>query len=120
MTDWDATDPFARARREQGVLAADFLGETIPLILRYREVRQAAGDYQTYSSDAPYRVPIPSEERVRSVRQLPIEVDPPEHTDYKAIVKPFFSAPKRPEMMAKVEDLIGSMLDEALAADTVD
>ena len=120
MADWDASDPFAQARREHGVIEGDFLGEKIPLILRYKEVRAAAGDFETYSSDTPYRVPIPSEERVRNVRQLPIETNPPEHTDYKAIVQPFFSAPKRPEMAAKIEALIGEMLDEVTDAGPIE
>ena len=120
MTNWDASDPFARARREDGVIEADFLGEKIPLILRYKEVRAAAADYGTYSSDSPFRVPIPSEERVRAVRQLPIEVDPPEHTDYKEIVKPFFAAPKKPEMMEKVQALVGSMIDDVLDAGPIE
>ena len=120
MAEWDATDPFAAARRADGVLDADFLGERIPMILRYKDVRAAAGDPKTYSSDAPFRVPVPSEERVRNVRQLPIEVDPPEHTDYKAIVKPFFSAPKRPEMIAKVEALVADMLDDAPTAGSIE
>ena len=114
MSEWDATDPFAAARRGAGVMDADFMGERIPMILRYKDVRAAAADYATYSSDAPFRVPIPSEERVRKVRQLPIEVDPPEHTDYKAIVKPFFAAPKQPEMIAKVEALVAEMLDAVI------
>ncbi len=120
MSEWDASDPFADARRRSGVLEGDFLGERIALILRYKDVRQAASDFRTYSSDAPFRVPIPAEERVRSVRQLPIEVDPPEHTDYKAIVQPFFSVSKRPEMKPKVGALIGEMLDEVLDAEPVE
>ncbi len=120
MTDWDASDPFAAARREQGVIEGDFLGEKIPLILRYKEVREAAANFETFSSDAPFRVPIPSEERVRNVRQLPIEVDPPDHRDYKAIVQPFFSAPKRPAMIGKIEALIGEMLDEVIDAGPVE
>ncbi|MDJ0812792.1 MAG: cytochrome P450 [Woeseiaceae bacterium] len=120
MADWDASDPFAAARREQGALEGDFLGERIPLILRYKDVRAAAGDYETYSSDAPFRVPIPSEENVRNVRQLPIETDPPDHADYRAIVQPFFSAPKRPEMITKVEALVGDMLAEVVGAEPVE
>ena len=120
MGEWDATDPFADARRETGVLEAEFLGEKIPLILRYKDVREAAGDYTTFSSDAPFRVPIPSEENVRNVRQLPIEVDPPDHTDYRAIVQPFFAAPKRPEMMKKVEGLISDMLDAVIDAGPIE
>ena len=116
MTDWDASDPFAEARRRSGVLEGDFLGEKIALILRYNDVREAASDFRTYSSDAPFRVPIPPEDRVRRVRQLPIEVDPPEHTEYKAIVQPFFSVSQRPEMEKQVGALIARMLDDVIDA----
>ncbi len=120
MADWDATDPFVQARRETGVLAGDFVGESIPLILRYKDVRAAAANHETYSSDAPFRVPIPSEESVRKVRQLPIETDPPDHGDYKAIVKPFFSAPKRPETIAKIEALVDEMMRDFLDTGPID
>ena len=120
MSVWDASDPFADARRRSGVLEGNFLGERIALILRYNDVREAASDFRTYSSDAPFRVTIPTEERVRRVRQLPIEVDPPEHTDYKAIVQPFFSVSKRPEMEEKVGTLIAGMLDDVVDAGPVE
>lgn len=84
------------------------------MILRHADVRAAAKDWETYSSDAPFRVPIPSEEEVRTMRQLPIEVDPPLHGEYRAIAEPFFQMAKKPEMIAQVEALIGSMLDEAI------
>ena len=114
------SDPF-KAKREAGpVTRYEFQGEQIPMILRHADVRQAAKDWQTYSSDAPFRVPIPSEEQARSIRQLPIETNPPEHTEYRAIVEPFFSRPKLPEMIAKVERLIDDLLRDALARDTVE
>ncbi len=113
MNNWDVSDPFAKARKTTGVLDVDFEGEHIPLVLRYKDVRKAAGDYETFSSDAPFRVPIPSEEHVRKMRQLPIETDPPEHKDYRAIVQPFFSRPKQPEMIEAVEKLVEKMLAEA-------
>ncbi|MYA66192.1 MAG: cytochrome P450 [Gammaproteobacteria bacterium] len=119
-TDWDSTDPFAEERRRTGVLDAEFLGEKIPMILRYRDVLAAARDYGTYSSDAPFRIPIPSEERVRAVRQLPIETDPPEHTDYRAIVQPFFNISARPRLVEDVNALIAGMLDAAADAGVVE
>ncbi|MFM9031262.1 MAG: cytochrome P450, partial [Opitutaceae bacterium] len=88
------------------------------MILRHADVREAARDWRTFSSDAPFRVPIPSEEAVRSMRQLPIETNPPEHTDYRAIVEPFFQRAKRPEVIAKVEALIGGLLSTVLARDS--
>ena len=39
----------------------------------YEDVRAAAKDWKTFSSNAPFRVPIPSEEDVRTMRQLPVE-----------------------------------------------
>src|SRR4051812_20490194 len=101
------SDPFREARQAAGVLKCPFQGEDIPMLLRHEDVRKAAKDWQTFSSDAPCRVPIPSEEAVRNVRQLPLEVDPPEHAEYRKIAEPFFQRPKSPEFIARVEALIG-------------
>ena len=116
----DLLDPFREARNEDGVLQCPFGGETIPMILRHADVREAAKDWKTFSSDAPFRVPIPSEEEVRTMRQLPIETDPPEHTDYRAIVQPFFARAKQPEVIAKVEGLIARELAAALRRDSIE
>lgn len=115
-----ASDPFIEARRKDGVLPCNFQGETLPMILRHEEVRKAARDWKTYSSDAPFRVPIPSEEDVRTMRQLPVETDPPDHTDYRRIVEPFFQRAKDPQMMAQVEALIDGMLLEAMRHDSIE
>jgi cytochrome P450 len=114
----DVSDPFREARQKDAVLKCPFQGENLPMILRHADVRAAAKNWQTYSSDAPFRVPIPSEEAVRKVRQLPLEVDPPEHADYRAVVEPFFQRPKDPAFIAKVDALINRMLDEALSKDS--
>lgn len=66
------------------------------MLLRHMDVREATRDWKTFSSDAPFRVPIPSEESVRTVRQLPIETDPPDHTDYRRIIEPFFNRRRAP------------------------
>ena len=115
-----ASDPFVEARRKDGVLPCNFQGEPVPMILRHEEVRKAARDWKTYSSDAPFRVPIPSEEDVRTMRQLPVETDPPDHTDYRRIVEPFFQRAKDPQMMAQVEALIDGMLQEAMRHDSIE
>lgn len=113
-------DPFGDARARDGVMQCPFHGETITMILRHAGVRQAARDWQTFRSDAPFRVPIPSEEKVRTVRQLPIETDPPAHTEYRAIVEPFFQRPKSPDMIAAVGDLTCDLLDRVLACGPVE
>ena len=113
-------DPFREPRNESGMLQCVFNGEKIPMILRHGDVRQAAKDWQTYSSDAPFRVPIPSEEDVRMMRQLPIETNPPEHAEYRALVEPFFRRAKDPDMIARVEALISGLLNEAISRDSLE
>ncbi len=109
-----APDPFRAKRTQSGVLVCPFQGEAIPMILGYRDLRLAARDWKQFSSDAPFRVPIPSEEEWRSVRQLPIETDPPEHTNYRAIVEPIFRRPTLPAVMEQIRQLIRDMVADAI------
>jgi cytochrome P450 len=113
-------DPFREPREGDGVLVCPFQGRDIPMILRHEDVRAAAKDWRTFSSDAPFRVPIPSEETVRTMRQLPVETDPPDHTDYRRIVEPFFQRAKDPAVMARVDALIAGMLGQALRMDSIE
>ncbi len=107
-------DPFQKARRESGLFVGEFQGEEVPMILRHEDVRRAAKDWKTFSSNAPFRVPIPSEEAYRTMRQIPVETDPPEHTEYRAIVEPFFQRSKDPAMVARVDSLVAELLSDAL------
>lgn len=113
-------DPFRDARLKTGRMDCPFQRETIPMILRHADVREAAKDWQTYSSDAPCRVPIPSEEAVRTMRQLPIETDPPDHGEYRDIVEPFFRRAKDPVVIAQVDALVSRLLTDALDRDSVE
>lgn len=114
------SDPFREARKDGGTMRCPFHDEDITMILRHEDVRKAAKDWQTFSSDAPFRVPIPSEEEVRTVRQLPIETNPPEHTEYREIAEPFFQRAKTPEMIAQVEALIDAALADAFARESIE
>lgn len=117
---FDKVDAF-RGRREQApVCPGRFQGETLPMILRHSDVMAAAKDWKTFSSDAPFRVPIPSEENVRKVRQLPIETDPPDHTDYRAIVEPFFKKPAKPGFVSEIGSLVGGLLGKCLSGDVIE
>jgi cytochrome P450 len=116
----DLHDPFRDAREGAGVLRCPFQGEQMPMILRHADLREAAKDFGKFSSDVPFRVPIPSEEEVRTMRQLPIETDPPEHSEYRAVVEPFFQRAKLPEVIAKVEALVGGMLTTAIGRGPVE
>ncbi len=113
-------DPFKAARDKDGALVNRFGDEEIPMMLRHADVRATAKDWKTFSSDAPFRVPVPSEEEMRPMRQLPIETNPPEHTAYRALVDPFFRRAKSPEVIAKVEALVTRLFDQAFARDSIE
>ena len=116
----DVPDPFREPRRAAGVLGLPTDREVIPMILRHEDVRQAARDWKTFSSDAAFRVPIPSEEHLRSVRQLPIEVDPPAQVEYRKLVEPFFLRAKQPAFVARVEAITERIVAEAIARDSIE
>ena len=90
------------------------------MILRHQDVREAARDWTTYSSDAPCRVPIPDEKDVRSVRQLPIEIDPPAHTEYRKLVLPIFLRARGPGMKPAITSILDALIDRAVTSENIE
>ena len=115
-----SSDPFKNDRNKHGLKWTKFNGEEIPFVLRLKDLRKTVKDWQTYSSDHPFKVVPHTEEKMRSMRQIPIEMDPPDHTDYRALVEPFFKRPNTPEYITDMEELISSMMTDVLATDQVD
>jgi hypothetical protein len=114
MTDDLTFDPFGPARAAGGY-AGDFNGEVMPVLTRWRDIRAAARDWQRFSNDGPGRVPVPAEIDIRSLRQLPIEVDPPAHGAYKALVKDWFRKPlEDPAMAARIAAIAQARISAAL------
>jgi cytochrome P450 len=120
MPDCPYHDPFREARRNGRVLPTQFQGSPIPMILGFHDVREAARDSEKFSSNAPFRIPIPSEADVRTVRQFPLEVDPPEHTEYREIVAQIFKRALQPDYIAQVENLIEELLTGACRRDSIE
>jgi cytochrome P450 len=54
------------------------------------------------------------------MRQYPLEVDPPEHTESRKLVEPFFARPKLPEVIAQVEALADRMVAEAIRQESTE
>ena len=117
---YDPRDPFREERIDTGLghMAAE--GQEMPLILRLQDVRKACKDWKTFSSDDPYMIVPHCEADVRSVRQLPIERDPQDHTDYRALVEPFFNRPNDPDYQQNLRMLVDDVLTGAAEADSVE
>ncbi len=117
----DFSDPFREKRKQDGVLVCPFQGdENIPMVLGYKALRLAAKDWPTYSSDAPFRIPIPSEEKWRTIRQIPFETDPPEHDEYRQIIEPFFRRPTQPEVIERVVELVRREVQNAVSRNSIE
>lgn len=116
----DPPDPFREERQRDGVKLVRADGQDVPLLLRLRDVKRVCKNTETFSNDNPLMIVLHSEAPVRDVRQLPIESDPPEHTEYRALVEPRFRRPKTPAYQAGIDAIINSLLDECLTAEEVE
>jgi cytochrome P450 len=95
-------------------------GQDMPLILRLDDIRRACKDWQTFSSDDPFMIVPHSEAHVRSVRQLPIECDPPDHREYRALVEDLFKRPNQPGYREAMQRLTDTIVGECVARGTVE
>lgn len=116
----DPFDPFREDREGTGAMTIEVDGEKIVTVLGHRDLKAAARDWETFSSDAPFRVPIPAEHRYRSVRQLPIETDPPDHRDYRDIVREPFSRATATRITPDIRAVVDELLDAALAGEATE
>jgi cytochrome P450 len=75
-----------------------------------KAVREAARDFERYSSN------LQGDQDVRDYKQLPLEVDPPDHTELRALLAPWFSkenvAKFEPEFRKIAKSLISSFNTE--------
>lgn len=107
----DPFDPFTQLRREHPAVELHVAGERLVSILRFTDLKAALHDWRRFTSDAPFRVPIPEESDVRQVRQLPLETDPPEHRDWRRIVRGTFSRPRIATLTPQIEAVVVELLD---------
>jgi cytochrome P450 len=114
-------DPFEAARLKKGLGEMDDQNDPVTMLLRLKDVRKSAHKYQTFSSAAtPGRIVIPSEVAIRDIRQIPFEVDPPMHKDYRALVEAWFRRPNDPGYQAKLSELVTEVVELALSSEKIE
>lgn len=116
----DPRDPFSEDRQQTGIKTVQAEEQTVPLVLRHNDVRKICKDTQTFSNDNPLMIVLHSEAEYRDVRQLPIETDPPDHTDYRALVEPIYRKPNQPEYQADMREMISTMVREAIGCEKLE
>jgi len=106
------TDPprvFAPIREQQPLLHSDLYGG-FWLLTRYEDVTAAALDHEAFTSAVVGTTVIPPSQP-RESPLLPIELDPPEHTRYRALVNPLFAKPRIEAMRPDLEALATRLLE---------
>ncbi len=113
--------PFSEARESQGIGKMDDQNDPVTMILRHKDVRKAAHNWQTFQSGAaPGRIVIPSEVHIRETRQIPFEVDPPMHKEYRDLVEDWFKRPLNEEYQQELRNQINEIVDAVLNKDNVE
>ncbi|TCI94153.1 cytochrome P450 [Tenacibaculum sp. M341] len=115
------SDPFEEARQKTGLEHIDDQNDPVAMILRHKDVRKTAHNWKTYQSGAtPGRIVVPSEVNIRDIRQIPFEVDPPLHKDFRELLDGWFKRPNGKEYQEVLKDQISTLLDEVLSKDTIE
>ena len=115
-------DPFAEARSISGIGSCNDQNDPVTMLLRLKDVRKTAKDWKTFRSQDkhPGRIVIPSEVAIAVARQIPFELDPPEHAKYRSQVEGWFKRPEEEAYQKKIEQIIEELLDEVVQKDRIE
>jgi len=114
-------DPFKEARLEKGYGEMNDQDDPVKMLLRHKDVRKTAHNWKTFQSGAtPGRIVVPSEVDIRDTRQIPFEVDPPMHGEYRAVLDAWFKRPLDAEYQKKLTQQINAIVDDVLTKDKVE
>ncbi len=83
------------------------------LLTQYADVRHAAVDWRTFTSSVVGVTAIPVITR-RTEPMLPIELDPPLHSRYRALVGPVFAQPRIEAMRPRIAAIAARLVDRLL------
>jgi cytochrome P450 len=96
-------------------------GEEDLVYLRgFRALKVALNDWRRFSSDTLGFNVVTPQHRTRRFKQYPFELDPPEHTAFRAAIDPFFKRPLTPAYAADIARHVGAAIDGLLAAESVE
>ena len=115
-------DPFKEARENKGYGDLNDQNDPVKMILGHKDVRRCANDWKTFQSGGEEvgRIVVPSEVLIRETRQIPFELDPPKHKNYRDLIDPWFKRPLEENYQKHLTDIIREVIDEVLTKGTVE
>lgn len=115
------SDPFKTIRNNEGISQIDDQNDPVNMVLGLKDVRKCAHNWKKFQSGAkPGRIVVPSEVNIRDTRQIPFELDPPEHGDYRALIEPWFKRPLEKPYQDALREQITGIVKEALNATSIE
>lgn len=122
MTTSTFPDPFEQARLNEGTSTIDDQNDPVTMVLGLKDVRKCAHNWKTFQSGGEEvgRIVVPSEAAIRDTRQIPFELDPPEHGAYRKLIEPWFKRPLQADYQRKLKKIIDELIDEAVSLDTIE
>lgn len=116
------SDPFKEARESKGYGEMNDQNDPVTMILGHKDVRKCAHNWKTFQSGGEEvgRIVVPSEVHIRDTRQIPFEVDPPEHKGYRYLLDPWFKRPLETAYQERLSQIINYVVDEALSKGTLE
>ncbi|WP_405295661.1 cytochrome P450 [Algibacter sp. Ld11] len=116
------SDPFKEARLDKGFGKMNDQNDPVTMVLGHKDVRKCAHNWKTFQSGGEEvgRIVVPSEVHIRDTRQIPFEVDPPEHKGYRDLVEPWFKRPLEAPYQEDLSQIINDVVDQALSKETLE
>ena len=94
--------------------------EDLVFVRGYRAMRIALNDWRTFSSDTHGFLVLTPQDKTRSSKQYPFELDPPDHTKFRAAVEPFFKRPLDPAYAAQLQPHVTAAVTQLLSGSHID
>ncbi|MEL6654401.1 MAG: cytochrome P450, partial [Bacteroidota bacterium] len=108
-------------RNSSGTGKVNDQDDPVLMVLRHKDVRRCAHNWQDFQSAAkPGRIVVPSEVNIRDTRQIPFELDPPMHTEYRALVEAWFKRPLQEDYKQRLSTIIEALVEESLLQPSVE
>jgi cytochrome P450 len=100
---------------------ADAEGEEDVVFVRaFRALKVALNDWRTFSNDTLGFNVVTPQHRTRNFKQYPFELDPPEHTAFRAAIDPFFKRPLSADYAAVITRQTDAAIDGLLSGAPVE
>lgn len=115
-------DPFEQARVNEGTSTINDQNDPVTMVLGLKDVRKCAHNWKAFQSGGEEvgRIVVPSEAAIRDTRQIPFELDPPEHGAYRKLVEAWFKRPLDRDYQLKLKKMVDELLDEAINLNTIE